>query len=109
MTWPGRTAERGASVRAYSEKEEMIVAIEKQDSTSLEQVRTALVDWGVKEIRTCHIGLSDVLIAHGASHELADRARSLPGVTRVVFPLRGSPLAERRNFPADTAARWCLR
>jgi len=42
----GRAAERGASARAYSGEEEMIVAIEKQDSTSLEQVRTALVDWG---------------------------------------------------------------
>ena len=80
----------------------MLVVIEKHHSTSLDQVRTALVDWGAQEIRTCHIGLSDVLIAHGANHELADRARSLPGVTRVVFPLLGSPLAERQNFPADT-------
>lgn len=80
----------------------MIVAIQRQDSARLEQVRAALLDWGVQEIRSCRIGLNEVLIAPGASHEVADRARSLPGVARVVFPLCGSPLAERRNFAADT-------
>lgn len=81
----------------------MIVTIERQDSASVEHVRTTLLDWGIQEIRICNIAGSDVLIAPGASHELADRARCLPGVTRVVFPLRGSPLAEWRNFAADTA------
>jgi 3-deoxy-7-phosphoheptulonate synthase len=80
----------------------LIVTIEEGDRTRLQQVRKALVDWGAQEILTCRIGVSDVLIVHGGSDQLADRARSLPGVTRVVFPLEGNPLADRRNFAADT-------
>lgn len=78
------------------------MTLDEADGTRLDQVRKSLVDWGVQEILTCRISASNVLIVHGGSDELADRVRSLRGVTRVVFPVAGSPLADRRNFATDT-------
>jgi 3-deoxy-7-phosphoheptulonate synthase len=80
----------------------MIVIVEEAAVRMLDAIRTTFAERGVRVIRTCHIGQCTVLFTDQGSFELAHQIRSdWPGV-RVSFPVVGSPLCDRLNFPVST-------
>ena len=81
----------------------MIIATDDTRTHEFDRIRKTLCDWGVGEVQTCQIGDSRVLlVADGGTRELAERVQSRWPAVRLVYPVSGSPLAERRHFPADT-------
>jgi 3-deoxy-7-phosphoheptulonate synthase len=80
----------------------MIVIFEQGAVDTLDAIRTAFAERSARVIRTGRVGQCTVLLTDRASLELANQIRSdWPGI-RVVFPVVGSPLCERSNFPVNT-------
>jgi len=80
----------------------MIVIVDEAGVRMLESVQATFVERGVRVIGTSRIGQCVALFTDQGSFELARQIRSdCPGV-RVVFPVVGSPLCDRSNFPVST-------
>jgi 3-deoxy-7-phosphoheptulonate synthase len=79
----------------------LIVLLEDAASSWSAQIRETLSDAGVT-VSVGRIGRSDVLLAPGATAELAKRIQEAWPAARVVFPVSGAPLADRATFAADS-------
>jgi 3-deoxy-7-phosphoheptulonate synthase len=83
----------------------VIVTIEEEGTRGCDAVRKSLADWGVQGVLGARIGTTNILLVDASDSELADRVRELSTVSRVVYPLKGSPLTQRAYFPDDTVVR----
>ena len=83
----------------------MIVIIEGETAHSAEQFQQILVKAGASHVRALQISNANVLLLEDADYELVERVKEYWPWARVIRIETASPLADRRNFSADTIVR----